>query len=75
LKVKQVGKTGDPCLKIKIADELFNKTKEWRQIKMVIDKVNNRYEKTVIDPKTDKILYHCNEALTEHTGRGSAKIK
>jgi hypothetical protein len=75
LKVRKVGKSGDPCLQIKIKDELYKETKEWRQIKMVIDKTNDGYEKTVIKPTTDQVLYYCKEPLSEHTGRGSAKKK
>jgi hypothetical protein len=48
---------------------------EWRQLKMSIDKKNHNYEKTVIDPETDKVLYHNEQALRSHTGRGSAKRK
>ena len=73
IKIKPVGKSGDPVLKIKISDELHKETMEWRQIKMVIDKTNDSYEKTVIDPATDQVLYHNREPLSEHIGRGSAK--
>ncbi|MGA2517958.1 MAG: hypothetical protein ABSG44_15580 [Thermodesulfobacteriota bacterium] len=75
LKIKQVGTTGDPDLRIKVADELYKDTMEWRQLKMSIDKKNHNYEKTVIDPETDKVLYHNEQALRSHTGRGSAKRK
>lgn len=75
LKIKQVGATGDPDLKIKVADDLYKDTMEWRQLKMSIDKKNDSYEKTVIDPETDKVLYHNEQALSSHTGRGSAKQK
>ena len=74
-KIKQVGATGDPELKIKIADELHKDTMKWRQLKMTVDKTSNIYEKTVIDPNTDEVLYHNQEPLTSHTGRGSAKQK
>lgn len=73
IKFKQVGKSGDPYLKIKISDELYKKTMEWRQIKMVIDKSNDSYEKTVIDPISGQVVFHNKESLSEHTGRGSAK--
>jgi len=75
LKVRQSGATGDPDLKVKIADELYKETMEWRQLKMSIDKTNDCYEKTVIDPETDKVLYHNKEPLSSHKERGSAKQK
>jgi DNA-directed RNA polymerase subunit M/transcription elongation factor TFIIS len=74
-KVKQSGATGDPALKIKIADEFYQEKSEWRQIKMSINKNDDNYEKTVINPKTDEVLYHNSEPLSRHTGRGSAKRK
>lgn len=75
LKIRQTGATGDPELKIKIADELYKESNEWRQLKMTIDKTSDSYEKTVIDPKTDEVLYHKKEPLSCHNGRGSAKQK
>jgi len=75
LKIKQPGATGDPDLKIKIADDLYKEDMVWRQLKMSIDKINDSYEKTVINPETDEVLYHKTEALSSHTGRGSAKQK
>lgn len=75
LKVKQTGTTGDPDLTIKIADDLYRKDMEWRQLKMSIDKTNDSYEKTVINPETDEVLYYKKEPLSSHTGRGSAKQK
>jgi predicted nucleic acid-binding Zn-ribbon protein len=74
-KIKPAGATGDPELKIKIADDFHKDTKKWRQLKMSIDKTNNIYEKTVIDPNTDEVLYHNQEPLSSHTGRGSEKKK
>jgi len=75
LKVKAKGASGDPDLRVKIADDLHKETNEWRQLKMVIDKKSNTYEKTVINPETDEVLYYQKELLSRHTGRGSAKQK
>ena len=73
LKVKPVGASGDPDLKIKIADDLYKKDMKWRQFRMSIDRKTDSYEKTVINPETDEVLYRKKEALSSHTGRGSAK--
>ncbi|MEK9133364.1 MAG: hypothetical protein AAB333_00745 [Pseudomonadota bacterium] len=75
LKVKAKGASGDPDLRVKIADDLHRETNEWRQLKMVIDKKSDTYEKTVINPETDEVLYYQKEPLSRHTGRGSAKQK
>ena len=73
LKVKPANASGAPDLTVKIADDLYKKTNEWRQLKMSIDKKNDIYEKTVINPETDEVLYYNREPLSHHTGRGSAK--
>lgn len=75
IKFKQAGATGDPDLRIKIADEFYKEEREWRQIQMSIDRNNDSYEKTVINPETDEVLYHKREPLSRHIGRGSAKGK
>lgn len=74
-KVRQLGIKEDTDLEIKIADEFYREKSEWRQIKMSINKNDDHYEKTVINPKTDEVLYHNSEPLSQHTGRGSAKRK
>jgi len=75
IKFKQVGATGDPDLRVKIADDYYRKDGEWRQCRMCIDKANNIYEKTVINREADEVLYWNNEPLSSHRGRGSAKQK
>lgn len=42
---------------------------------MIIDKENNLYKKRIIDKKTKKIIYECEEPLSEHQGHGSARYK
>lgn len=75
LNIKKSGATGDPFLKIKIADDLYKEKMEWRQLRMSIDKVNDCYEKRVINPETDEVLYFNKEPLSRHKERGSAKQK
>ena len=72
-KAKATGASGKPDLEVKIADDLYKETNEWRQLKMTIDRINDSYEKTVINPETDEELYHKKEPLSHHQGRGSAK--
>ncbi|MGB3222550.1 MAG: hypothetical protein WBB23_07095 [Desulforhopalus sp.] len=75
IKVRPSGATGGPDLRIKIADDFHKDTMTWRQLKMSINKVDDVYEKTVINPETDEVLYHNKEPLSSHKGRGSAKNK
>jgi len=74
-KVQQSGTKGNPDLEVKIADEFYRENNEWRQIKMSINRNDDHYEKTVINPNTDEVLYHNSEPLSQHTDRGSAKQK
>jgi predicted nucleic acid-binding Zn-ribbon protein len=72
---KKTGASGKPDFEVKIADDLHKKTNEWRQLKMTIDRINDLYEKRVINPETDEELYYNKEPLSCHQGRGSAKQK
>lgn len=41
----------------------------------VLDKENDHYLETVVDPVTGDVLRHCEEPLSVHQGRGSAKSR
>jgi hypothetical protein len=41
----------------------------------LIDKENDWYEETVINPQTGEIIHECKEKLSEHQQHGSAKKK
>ena len=72
-KAKPHGKTGRPELEITIKDELHKDTNELRQIKMIVDRGHNDWEKTVIDTVSGDERYHKKEPLSDHINRGSAK--
>jgi uncharacterized FlaG/YvyC family protein len=38
-----------------------------------IDRENDKYSKKVIDRETGEVIHECEEKLTEHFNRGSAK--
>jgi len=46
---------------------------EWMDKERVIDRDNDYYKEKVVDPSTGEIIHHCEEKLTDHWGRGSAK--
>lgn len=48
---------------------------KWMDLERFIDKDNDKYKKTIVDPETNKVVYHCEEPLSEHINRGSAKKK
>jgi len=48
---------------------------KWMEKERLVDKDNDKYKEVVTDPETGKIVHHCEEPLSEHTGHGSAKKK
>ena len=48
---------------------------KWMIKERLIDKDNDKYKETVIDPETGEIVHHCEEPLSEHVGHGTAKKK
>ncbi len=75
------GQIRDPKLpsRKKMRVEFFKgaelRKKDGKMIKKerLIDKRNNLYKEVIIDPETGEILHHCEEPLSEHQNRGSAK--
>ena len=58
---------------VKRGDDFYSKTGEWRNLHMTVDPDNDKYMKIVLDRATEQELYRCEEPLSQHTGRGSAK--
>ena len=69
------GGEGKPFIKMVIGDDLFRKLGKWTRLERIIDRENDRYEETFIDPETDEVIHQCIEPLSQHTGHGSAKAK
>lgn len=56
-------------------EDLHQKTGKWNKIERRIDRDNNKYMEKIVDPTTGEIIHLCDEPLTEHQNRGSAKNK
>jgi hypothetical protein len=56
-----------------VGDDLHRKSGKWHKKVRVIDRGNNRYLETITDPETGDVIRHCEEPLTDHQERGSAK--
>jgi hypothetical protein len=41
----------------------------------IVDRLADRYFERVVDPDAGEVLRECDEPLSQHTGRGSAKQK
>lgn len=72
LKAREVGKK-DPVRELVAGDELSWKTGKWMEKQRVIDRRANRYTEKVVDSETGEIVHECNEPLSEHRDRGSAR--
>mgnify|MGYP005867416241 CR=1 FL=1 len=67
------GATGKPFLEQKSGDSFFHKAQRWVYRIMRIDRDNDLYSETVVDPATNEIIHRCEEPLSKHQGHGSAK--
>lgn len=56
-------------------DDLYLATGQWNKLTREIDRENNNYKEVISNPESGEVLRHCEEPLTEHFGRGSAKQK
>ncbi len=64
-----------PFVEERSGKELFNKTGEYTNRSIVIDRENDLYQEIITDSKTGEIIHNCLEPLSEHTNHGDAKNK
>lgn len=50
-------------------------TGEYNDRKVLIDKINDRYEEKIINSKTGEVMHHDISKLSDHIGHGSDKFK
>ena len=75
LKLKRPGVSGGPICTEVSKVEVFRDTGELRRVQMVTDRENNLYFKKVTAVGTGEVRWHCEEPLSDHQNRGSAKPK
>ena len=56
-------------------DDLHRDSGQWNKLTREIDRENNRYRELIVNPESGETIRECDEPLTEHFGRGSAKSK
>lgn len=66
-------KSRKPFLEQVSGDDLFRLTGQWNILKRIIDRARDYYLEVITDPKTGKIIRYCEESLSKHADRGSAK--
>lgn len=64
---------GKPFLETIDGDDLHRKTGKWNKLTRVIDRRNDRYYELVRDPGSGEVIRECEEPLSHHVGRGSAR--
>lgn len=64
-----------PFYELITGDSLFRLTGQWYRLQQIIDRTRDYYLKVVTDPKAGKLIRFCEEPLSQHQGRGSAKLK
>lgn len=64
---------GKTVSEIRAGDDLCAKEGKWMNKNRTIDRKNDRYLETIIDPGTGEVVHHCDEKLTDHQSHGSAK--
>jgi hypothetical protein len=55
--------------------DLYKLTGQWNILKRIIDRGRNYYYELITNPKTGAIIRYCEEPLSKHFRRGSAKKK
>jgi hypothetical protein len=50
-----------------------HKTRRWHVIDRLIDRGGDRYREQVVDAETGELIHKCDEPLSDHQGRGSAR--
>lgn len=62
-----------PFLHLMKGDDLFRKTGKWNRREKIEDRDRDRCFEHITDGETGEVIRHCEEALSEHRGHGSAK--
>lgn len=69
------GGSGKPFFLLKSGASFFRNAEVWCEREIIVDRENDRYKETVINPETGEIVHFCDEPLSQHHGHGSAKDK
>jgi hypothetical protein len=54
-------------------DDFYKASGRWSSVTRVIDRLKDWYYEHIIDRETGQVLRHCDEKLSDHKGRGSAR--
>lgn len=58
-----------------MGDDLHRQSGQWNKLERTIDRENDRYTELITDPVTGNVIRSCDEPLSQHQGRGTAKRK
>lgn len=74
VKLRERNSKGEkPFRETTLGEELFNKTKEWRQIERIVNRQDDIYYEKITDLETGEVIKEVFEKLSEHQGHGADK--
>ena len=74
LKARRAGEK-KPFREVVSGDDLRKRDGKWMDKKRVIDREADTYDEVVIEQETGETVHDCHEALSEHRGHRSAKMR
>ena len=64
-----------PHIEVKQGSDYSRSRKKFVRLARVIDRGNDSYSELVTDPHTGEVIHRCQEPLSKHQGRGTARRK
>jgi hypothetical protein len=74
-KMKRPGIFRGPAIRGFVGDSIERRTGKAMRRRMLVDRINDLYQETVVDPSTGVTIHETTEKLTEHQGHGDARVK
>ena len=71
-KGRRAGK-GKPFIIGKLGADWSVRLRRFVHLERIVDRANDRYKELVTDLKTNEVIHHCEEPLSQHRNHGSAK--
>lgn len=67
------GGRGKPFIEHVFGDDLNVRSGKWMKLTRFIDRENDLYHESVVDPATGEMVRECREPLSQHQNHGAAK--
>ena len=70
----KAGGRGKPFQEETVGDNLHRATGKWNRLRRLIDRRKDRYVEHIVDGETGEVIRAVDKPLSEHRGRGSARL-